>query len=115
MNVIDTIYEILIFKNKYKERETNMQDTTNKDYNNIYSEVIELLENYVDVTLCKIEPTLQLAQDLCLNSFDNVSLIADLEDKYNISIEIRDVLKLNTVMDMVDYVSALVKERENEK
>lgn len=89
-----------------------MQETTNKKLNNIYSEVFELLENYVDVTLCQIEPTSLLARDLCLNSFDTVSLIGDLEDRYNITIEIRDALKLNTVMDMVNYIDKLVKEKD---
>ena len=46
-------------------------------------------------------------QDLELNSFDIMNIIAAFEDEFDISIPTRDVWQLHQVKDVVDYLARL--------
>lgn len=56
----------------------------------------------------EITPQSVLTVDLGLSSFDLVSLIADFEDKFDIEISDRDIHKLGTVGDIIDYLEERV-------
>lgn len=43
-------------------------------------------------------------QDLNLNSFDIVSIVGAFEDYFNTTIPTRDVWKLSTVRDVIEYI-----------
>ena len=45
-----------------------------------------------------------LANDLGLSSFDIVSIVADFEDTFDIEIGDRDIRKLVSVKDVMDYI-----------
>lgn len=44
-------------------------------------------------------------KDLALNSFDIMNIVSIFEDRYNMSIPTRDVWKLHTVQDVIDYLN----------
>ena len=44
-------------------------------------------------------------KDLKLNSFDIINLVADFETRYNFAVPTRDLWKIHTVRDFVNYLS----------
>jgi len=74
--------------------------------------VMEVLK---DVSRRPIEPSLasDLVADLGFDSLQVLEVVAELEDRFGISIAAEDVPSARTVADVVDRVSRLVEERSN--
>jgi acyl carrier protein len=74
--------------------------------------VIEVLKH---VSRRPIEPTLasDLIVDLGLDSLQVLEVIAELEDRFDISIPLNDVPATRTVAQVVDEVTRIVAERTN--
>jgi acyl carrier protein len=74
--------------------------------------VIDVLKN---VSRRPIEPKLphDLVADLGFDSLQVLEVIAELEDRFDISIPVDDVPSTRTVADVVDRVARLVEERSN--
>ncbi|HEY2905018.1 MAG TPA: acyl carrier protein [Vicinamibacterales bacterium] len=74
--------------------------------------VIEVLKN---VSRRPIEPTLasDLIVDLGLDSLQVLEVIAELEDRFDISIPLNDVPATRTVAQVVGEVARIVAERTN--
>jgi acyl carrier protein len=74
--------------------------------------VIDVLKN---VSRRPIEPTLEsdLIADLGFDSLQVLEVIAELEDRFDISIPLNDVPSTRTVAQVVEQVVALVTERSN--
>ena len=74
--------------------------------------VIDVLKN---VSRRPIEPTLasDLVADLGFDSLQVLEVIAELEDRFDISIPLNDVPSTRTVAQVVEQVAALVSERSN--
>lgn len=63
--------------------------------------VIEILAKCTEE---KITPESSLVDDLGLSSFDIVSIVSEFEDEFDIEIADRDIRKLITVQDIIDYI-----------
>jgi len=74
--------------------------------------VIDVLKN---VSRRPIEPTLEsdLIADLGFDSLQVLEVIAELEDRFDISIPLNDVPATRTVAQVVAQVAQLVEERSN--
>ena len=66
----------------------------------------QILLNYTNVI--KVEETSILEADLGLSSFDVVSIVTTFEDEFHIEIPDRDIRKLVTVKDIIEYLEARV-------
>jgi len=74
--------------------------------------VIDVLKN---VSRRPIEPALtsDLVADLGLDSLQVLEVIAELEDRFDISIPVDDMPSMRSVADVVEHVARLVEERSN--
>ena len=72
--------------------------------------VIDVLKN---VSRRPIEPSLDsdLVADLCFDSLQILEVIAELEDRFDISIPLNDVPATRTVAQVVGQVTRLVEDR----
>ena len=68
-------------------------------------EIINIIANVAEVPSKKINLDTNLVKDLELESLDLVTLVSEFEEKYNITVEDKDIKKLQTVKDIVDYIS----------
>lgn len=68
-------------------------------------EIINIIANVAEVPSKKINLDTNLVKDLELESLDLVTLVSEFEEKYNITIEDKDIKNLQTVKDIVDYIS----------
>lgn len=77
------------------------------NHNNKIIEIIaeQLCLDVADVTLEK-----NISNDLGADSLDALEVIIDLENHYNIEIPDEQVEAFDTVQDVVDYITANVKE-----
>ncbi|MBQ8300457.1 MAG: acyl carrier protein [Clostridia bacterium] len=71
----------------------------------------ELICNYVEADPDTITAESRFIEDLSFNSYDFMSMLGELEDELDVTIDEQDVLKLQTVGDAVDYLEALTKEQ----
>ncbi len=71
-------------------------------------EVIKIIANIMEIPEKKIKMENTLIGDLDLESLDIVTLIAELEEKYQIEIPDKEIKKMQTVEDVVNYLEAHV-------
>lgn len=71
-------------------------------------ELKEIICQYVDVEEENITEDARFMEDLGFNSYDFMSLVGEVEEKYDIQVEEREVVKIKTVKDAMDYISSLL-------
>ena len=69
----------------------------------------EIICQYVDVDADKITEDSRFMEDLGFNSYDFMSLVGEVEEKYDIEVEEREVVQIKTVKDAMDYISSLME------
>lgn len=73
----------------------------------MFEELKELICNYVEVAPEDIKPESKFIDDLGFNSFDFVSMLGEVEEKFGVSVNEEDILDLATVEDAVKYIEKL--------
>ena len=69
------------------------------------AEFREMICQYVDVEPEKVTEDARFMEDLGFNSYDFMSLVGEVEEKYDIEVEEREVVQIKTVKDAMDYIS----------
>lgn len=67
----------------------------------------ELLSEYVEVAREDITVESKLVEDLGLNSYEFMTLVSDLEEEFDVEVNEREVAKVNTIGDIIEYITAL--------
>lgn len=62
---------------------------------------------YVDVNPEDITEDSRFVEDLGFTSYDFMSMVGELEDKYDIEVNERDVIQVRTINDAVRYIQSL--------
>lgn len=70
----------------------------------------EMICQYVDVAPEKVTEDARFMEDLGFNSYDFMSLVGEVEEKYDIEVEEREVVQIKTVKDAMDYIATLIEE-----
>ncbi|MBO6041180.1 MAG: acyl carrier protein [Oscillospiraceae bacterium] len=74
----------------------------------MYEKISEILLNYVEEPEGGLTPELKFIDDLEMNSLDIMTMIGDLEDEFNITIETSELRDLYTLQDLVNYLEKKV-------
>lgn len=69
----------------------------------------ELIVNYVDVNADDITEDSRFVEDLGFNSYDFMSLLGELENEFDITVDESDVIDIHTVGEAVKYLEGLKK------
>ncbi|WP_235956284.1 acyl carrier protein [Grimontia sedimenti] len=87
----------------------------NKQYltDSIISEIMSRLESESEsaISAKDIVPSMSLRDDLGMDSMQAVSLTLDLEDSLGISIDDEDLIKLDTVSDLLEIIESKLSEK----
>lgn len=67
-------------------------------------EIIKIVSEVSEVPVEKINESTNLVADLDLESLDLVTLVAKFESMYNIEILDKDIKKIQTVGDIINYI-----------
>ncbi|WP_028778321.1 acyl carrier protein [Shimazuella kribbensis] len=71
--------------------------------------VTQIIVERLDVEADEVTLEAGIKEDLGADSLDVVDLIMELEDEFNLTIEEEDAEKINTVGDIVNYISGVNK------
>lgn len=63
--------------------------------------------SYVDVAPDKVVEDARFIEDLGFNSYDFMSMVGEIEEKYDVEIEEREVINVKTVGDAIAYIKSL--------
>ena len=73
----------------------------------MFNELKEIICEYVEINPGEITENSRFIEDLGFTSYDFMSMVGELEDKYDIEVEERDVIQEKTVGDAVKYIQSL--------
>lgn len=68
------------------------------------NEIIEIIASVAEVPVKNIKMESNLINDLELGSLDLVTLVSEFENKYNMTVDDKDIKNLQTVKDVVEYI-----------
>ena len=67
----------------------------------------ELIVNYVEVNPDDITEDSRFIEDLGFNSYDFMSLLGDLENKFDITVDESEAIEIHTVGEAIKYLKEL--------
>ena len=70
----------------------------------MFEELKELICEYVDVNPSDIKEESRFIEDLGFNSYDFMSMVGEIEEKFDVEVEEREVVNVKTVKDAVEYI-----------
>lgn len=74
----------------------------------MYEKVCEILLNYVEEPEGGLTPETRFIDDLGMNSLDVMTMVGDLEDEFDITIETSELRNLFTVRELVKFLEEKV-------
>ncbi|MGN0682688.1 MAG: acyl carrier protein [Oscillospiraceae bacterium] len=73
----------------------------------MFSKIRELIVNYVDVDPDIITEDSRFIEDLGFNSYMFMSMLGEIEDEFDVTVDEQEVLKLHTIGDAIAYIEKL--------
>ena len=73
----------------------------------MFEELKELICEYVAVNASDIKEESRFIEDLGFNSYDFMSMVGEIEEKFDVEVEEREVVNVKTVKDAVEYIQSL--------
>jgi acyl carrier protein len=70
----------------------------------MFDKIRDVILDYVDMPKESITPDTTFLADMHMNSLDIMTMIGQLEDEYDITIETEDLNDIYTMQQLVDYV-----------
>lgn len=67
--------------------------------------VKEILSKRLSISAEKILKTSYFKDDLGMDSFGAIELMFEIEDKFNINVDEKDLLNIKIVQDIIDYIA----------
>lgn len=65
----------------------------------------EIICNYVDLSQVDLSYSASLTNDIGLDSFSLISIVTEIEERFNIRINDSDLLSFSTYNDIINYIS----------
>lgn len=73
----------------------------------MFEKIKELIANYVDVDPATITEESRFIEDLGFNSYMFMSMLGEVEDEFDVTVDEQEVIKLRTIADAMDYIKKL--------
>lgn len=73
----------------------------------MFSKIRQLIVNYVDVDPEIITEDSRFIEDLGFNSYMFMSMLGEIEDEFDVTVDEQEVLKLRTIGDAIAYIEKL--------
>jgi acyl carrier protein len=76
---------------------------------NIEEKILEIVKNNVARDITNVNLNSRLVEDLNVESIDKISIVMDIEQTFQVTINIQDIVSISTVSDIVNKVTAAVE------
>lgn len=73
----------------------------------MFEKLSEIICNYVEVEPGDIHPESRFMEDLGFTSFDFMSMLGELEDRFDVEVEEQEAAQIRTVGEAVEYLEKL--------
>ena len=73
----------------------------------MFEEIKEMICEYVEVDADSITLESRFIEDLGFNSYDFMSLLGEIEEKYEITVNEEDILGIHTIEEAIEYFESL--------
>lgn len=73
----------------------------------MFEKLKEIICEYVDVDPAVIKEESRFIEDLGFNSYDFMSMVGEIEEKFDVEVEEREVVNIKTVKDAAEYIKSL--------
>ena len=73
----------------------------------MFEKLVDIICSYVEVEKDNIRPESRFMEDLGFTSYDFMSMIGELEEKYDVEVDEREVAEIRTVGEAVRYVESV--------
>ena len=70
-------------------------------------ELKEIICEYVDVKEDEVTEDARFIEDLGFNSYDFISMIGEIEERFDVEVEEREVVNVRTVGDAIEYIRSI--------
>lgn len=74
----------------------------------MFDKVCDIILEYVDIPREDIKPETKFLADMAMNSLDIMTMVGQMEDEFDVTIETEDLNDIFTVQDLVDYLNERV-------
>ncbi len=74
----------------------------------IRTDFLQILSKLADINPTQIKDGDRLREDLGLDSLQSMELLSRISDKYELDIEVEDVMDLQTVGEVIDELATLI-------
>lgn len=71
--------------------------------------VREILVESLNIEGSEVVPTARLNEDLGIDSLSSIELVLEIESEFDIKIEDEELMKLQTVQDVIDIINSKTK------
>ena len=72
-------------------------------------ELKEMILQYVEAKPEDITPEARFIEDLHFNSYDFMSLLGEVEEKYGVTVDEQEIMEIHTVGEAINYFEKLKK------
>ena len=73
----------------------------------MFEEIKEMICEYVEVDADSITLESRFIEDLGFNSYDFMSLLGEIEERYEITVNEEDILGIHTIEEAIEYFESL--------
>lgn len=79
------------------------------DEKKMADEICQAIAKQLRKPVAEVTPVKKLKEDLNADSLDLVELMMNLEEQYHITIEDEDLVKMQTINDVINYITKVLK------
>lgn len=73
----------------------------------MFEELVGVICNYVEVEPVAVKPESRFMEDLGFTSFDFMSMLGELEDRFDVEVDEQEAAQIRTVGEAVEYLEKL--------
>lgn len=74
----------------------------------MFEQLVDLITEYVEVDKEGITPASRFMEDLGFTSFDFMSLLGEIEDRFDVEVDQEEAADIRTVQEAVEYLESIV-------
>lgn len=74
----------------------------------MFDDLKEMIKEFVEVDDEKITMDARMIEDLGFNSYDLMCLVGEIEERYDVEVDEKDVVNLHTVGEIVEYMKSQI-------
>ncbi|MBQ9990501.1 MAG: acyl carrier protein [Lachnospiraceae bacterium] len=73
----------------------------------MFEQLVDLITEYVEVDKEDIYPESRFMEDLGFTSFDFMSLLGEIEDRFDVEVDQEEAADIRTVQEAVEYLESI--------